>query len=414
MRRWMFLVAALLPLTGSEASDICTQSIVAPAHQRGIVDVTMGGGMAYNRDGTAVVVAPGSSPPYAVTRYSVPSHFTSGDRLLLPSGAPFPARYIAASEDLETLLIEANDVPAADPGDDNGHRDLYVARWDGPSFKRITVTPTGGDSNGDTESGYISADGTRALFVSYATNLAPNAPARGAYLWDEASDGLTLVRHADGQPLTCTGHSAMVPRHFKRDGSLALISCWGSFNGPELFEVDTTTSLASPIPLPPSKPFYLAANDDLTRMLFEDFVDGSGHRQYVLWDRQAARWDVVSARQDGTIPASSPNNFSIDGEGRFVAFLTRGPDIIGADNGNFIRTYVRDMQTGELSVVNGDGYGVPRADVFATLSREGDRMLVRSTWPRLSRLHDESSHGAFSVGNPLRCDPVFWGDGYEP
>ncbi|GIF01965.1 hypothetical protein Ari01nite_94290 [Paractinoplanes rishiriensis] len=60
------------------------------------------------------------------------------------------------------------------PGDTNGVEDIFVQdRWTGVT-RRVSVSGTNGEGDSVSDSAALSADGTRAAFVSYATNLVPN------------------------------------------------------------------------------------------------------------------------------------------------------------------------------------------------------------------------------------------------
>lgn len=413
---WSAMFILLLPSFETSASKGCSQFKIEPTARH--LNVTMGGGLAYDPGLKSVLFAPGSFAPYTVNRIPLPLLGPVTDSLLLPTGNPFPARYLdraGASEDLQTIALEADDVPFADAGDDNGFVDIYLVRWAGPAatFERISMAPTGADSNGNSSSAVISPDGSRVMFSSRANNLAPNSADRGVYIWYKGIKSLSSVKGPDGSALACSGQSIMVARRFSGDGSRALINCWGDVAGPHLWEVDVATASAKVLSPPdPSARYLVDADDELNTLIFFAVPAGGVTQQLYAWARNTGSWELMSKTDLGGVPDQTVNGGWISREGRYVTFHTSATNIIGTNNGNFLRSYVVDRQGGELAVVNGDGNGVPRAKVQAFPARFGDRMLVLTNWPSLSWRYDENSYNLL-VGNPLRCDATIFGDGFE-
>lgn len=71
-------------------------------------------------------------------------------------------RYVAFESPSKTLV----------PGDTGNHRDVFVHDQQSGATERVSVDSSGGEGNGDSEYGSISADGRFVAFSSYATNLA--------------------------------------------------------------------------------------------------------------------------------------------------------------------------------------------------------------------------------------------------
>ena len=59
-------------------------------------------------------------------------------------------------------------------GDNNGKADVFLYDTQQQTTRRVSVTPTGGDPNGDSLTPAISADGSTVAFSSFASNLAAN------------------------------------------------------------------------------------------------------------------------------------------------------------------------------------------------------------------------------------------------
>ena len=78
----------------------------------------------------------------------------------------------------------------------NSHNNVYLYSAATSSLTLISKTPLGLNGNAGSESPSISAEGTRVVFVSYATDLLDGVTFPGysnVFLYDEGTDALTLV-----------------------------------------------------------------------------------------------------------------------------------------------------------------------------------------------------------------------------
>jgi Tol biopolymer transport system component len=90
-------------------------------------------------------------------------------------------RYVAFESDASNLVA----------GDNNGTGDIFVRDLQTNTTRRVSVSSSGGDPNGDSFSPDISADGRFVAFDSWATDLGPPGDLSGAFVRDLAEGSTT-------------------------------------------------------------------------------------------------------------------------------------------------------------------------------------------------------------------------------
>lgn len=105
------------------------------------------------------------------TRVSVAAGGGQGDGHSRASGISADGRRVLFLSDATNLV----------PGDSNGVQDAFVYDRVSKRTTRVTVTASGGQSNGFSNLPAISADGRTVVFESEATNLPPVPDTNGAY-----------------------------------------------------------------------------------------------------------------------------------------------------------------------------------------------------------------------------------------
>lgn len=122
------------------------------------------------------------------------------DHRATPPGASF--RFAGMSDDGSAVALHmSEDVAAA--GDANGQGDGFVWHRSTGALTLVTVSSTGAAGDRQSEPLGLSADGTRVLFTSVATNFAPGAGLTGSalYVRDLTAGTTTLVNVLpDGTP----------------------------------------------------------------------------------------------------------------------------------------------------------------------------------------------------------------------
>jgi Tol biopolymer transport system component len=86
-----------------------------------------------------------------------------------------------------------------------------------------------------------------------------------------------------------------------------------------------------------------------------DVIDSNGARDIFVYDRQLDRTTAVSVRPDGRLLDGASDYPSISGDGRYVAFQSRGST--PSEPGGVWRIFVHDRQTGETRMVSVDPDG---------------------------------------------------------
>ena len=271
----------------------------------------------------------------ATERVSVASDGSESDGGIL--GARQPAinadgRYVAFCSDASDLVA----------GDTNGCDDIFVHDRQTGATERVSVASDG--SEGDYPSTYslaISGDGRYVAFGSQATNLVAGDTNS---TWD-------VFLH-DRQ----TGVTERVS--VASDGSES--------NGPS---------------------YYMSVSGDGRYVAFDsnasDLVAGdtNGDRDTFVHDRQTGATTRVSVASDGSEANGTSWRPSISADGRYVAFDSTAPDLVGGDTNGFTDVFVHDRQTGATVRVSvtGDGGAANGSSFEAAMSADGGDVAFVST-----------------------------------
>jgi Tol biopolymer transport system component len=195
---------------------------------------------------------------------------------------------------------------------------VYVHDREGPSTIRLTVPAAGGDPDGSSASPQISADGTRVVFTSTATNLLPGPGVDAmsdVYVYDLPTSSLVRASVAeDGSPSI-------------EDCRLPVLSA----DGTVVAFVTRATNL-----LPPGLAFIAS-------------------QQVIVRDLAAGTNEFVSAAlgHPDVLPNSSADEPAISGDGRYVAFRSSASNLtneLPRPNGG--QVHVHDRVTGTTTVVS--------------------------------------------------------------
>lgn len=260
---------------------------------------------------------------------SAPSRSTDGQ-----GGCEAPAL-----DDAGDVVAFASSAAGLVDGDTNGTRDVFVHLPDGLLTTRVSVATGGGQAHGHSYDPDLSGDGRLVAFTSAAADLVAGDGngALDVFLHDRLLGTTVRVStRADGGEATGDSDEPALAR----DGlALAFVSA-----APDLVAGDT--------------------NGD--RDVFVKRLD----TQAVL---------LASARDDGTQVRAESNQPAISGDGRFVAFVTKGP-LLPGDGNDKPDVYVRDLVDGtlELASVSGGGAQGNGPSSQPRLSANGQFVLFRS------------------------------------
>ena len=174
-------------LSGAPADSDSTAASISPE----------GDAVAYSSNATNLV--PGDTNGHSdiflydagtgnTTRISVDSqgNEANGDSTIAPFGAvSSKGNYVVFSSQADNLV----------PGDTNGHADIFLYNRQTGTLKRISVSDTGQQANGDSWDAKITKDGLFVTFTSKADNLTPGVKAgtTNVYRYDITRRRIALV-----------------------------------------------------------------------------------------------------------------------------------------------------------------------------------------------------------------------------
>ncbi|MGO8927883.1 MAG: hypothetical protein ACLQU3_13485 [Limisphaerales bacterium] len=204
-----------------------------------------------------------------------------------------------------------NLIPGVPPGGDVYVRDLVtgITVW-ASSGARAAVQATWGQTNASSFNQALSADG---LLVAYEAS--PSGATAGAILRYNLSSGLTDLVHTN----------ATVP--------------WGRYEN--IHDLDMT---------PDGRFIAFVANAN----------DTSGANSCIqLWDAESGISTLVSGDLSNQVPANSVCDWPVlDDSGRFVAFASDAGNLVSNSLTGEYHLYLRDTQTGGISLLDADTNGV--------------------------------------------------------
>jgi Tol biopolymer transport system component len=211
-------------------------------------------------------------------------------------------RYVAFQSDATNLV----------PGDSNGFTDVFVRDTKTGKTRRVSVRTGGGQSNEDSGTATISADGRFVVFGSRATNLV-NGDTNG---FDDI-----FVRDRK------TGTTSRVNRS----------SAGGQANGPAHDPAISATGR------------YVVFDSGASNLVVGD---GNAQDDVFVRDRKTHRTRRVSVSSAGVEGNNWSGYPSISASGRFVVFGGDASNLVAGDGNAVSDTFVRDRETGKTTRVS--------------------------------------------------------------
>ena len=279
-------------------------------------------------------------------------------------------------------------------GDTNGQFDVFLWERSTNQISRISVANDGTQGDGFSSNSSISADGRLITFLSTATNLIPGASTgyHNTYLYDRETKQLSLAIVADdGTPAKdeVVGYISPNGRYVYFTSTATNLGLAGAAGG--IFARDLWTGHTIRIDttidgLPPNASVggwnsitpdgrYAALESEASNLVagdtngiddtfIHDLLTGQTERVSVASDGSQATGDDVSSGIPG-----------ISGDGRFVAFVNGGTNLVPGltRSGN---TFVRDRQMATTELVSYDPSGAPYTVWTEPISISADGRLV--------------------------------------
>lgn len=234
------------------------------------------------------------------------------------------------------------------PGDTNGQPDIFVKDLATGAVTLASQTAGGAQTDGMSVSPLLSADGTKLVFTSAATNLVPG-DANGemdTFFKDLATGQITLVSQAaDGtQPNRLSGGTSL-----SADGTRVV---------------------------------FATAADNLVPNEANDTDD------VFVKDLTTGALTLVSQTAGGVQSNGWSGDARMSGDGTKVVFVSSATNLVPDDTNGLTDVFMKDLTTGEITLVSlspdgQTGSGANWGDA-ATVSFDGSRVAFGSAAPDLS------------------------------
>ncbi len=328
----------------------------------------------------------------SVSRVSVGSRGEQGDGASYdPPGVSADARYVAFLSSATNLV----------PGDTNGVDDVFIKdRRTGA----LTVVSSAADGSFGNAASYgspsVSADGRFVAFRSDASNLVPGDTNKVAdvFVKDVRTGAISRVSVAadgtQGDRLVVHGTAISANGRYVVFPSQATNLVPGDTNGSiDMFVKDTVTGAivranttatgeqSTSYTLMPSitadgrKVAFVAWGDNLVPGDTEDTPD------MFVKDLTTGAITRVNTASDGTVAESQPYGAVISANGQYVAFSSLASNLVRGDTNNYDDVFVKNLRTGRTKRVSMSVFG-RQGDNFSvapSLSADG-RVLAFSSY----------------------------------
>ncbi|MGE9746333.1 hypothetical protein [Bdellovibrio bacteriovorus] len=219
-------------------------------------------------------------------------------------------------------------------GDTNNRTDIFVRDMTLSTTKRVSVHSDGSQSNDISYGAFISADGGAVSFLSYASNLiaADTNSTHDIFVHEMATSTTTRVSVASGGGQV-NGSSSNGT--LSSDGRYVVFSSQGT---------------------------NLAAGDSNNRT------------DVFIHDRQSSTTELVSVSSAGLQADGDSYTPSVSGDGRYVSFRSFGTNLVAADTNGLSDIFLRDRNDGTTKrvSVSGDGTQSNGHSYNPSLSQDGN------------------------------------------
>lgn len=279
--------------------------------------------------------------------------------------------------------------------DTNGRRDLFVKDLATGTVTMVTSASDGTPANGDYYQSTFSADGTKVVFTSGASNLVPGDTngEPDIFVKDLATGALTLVSAAaDGTPANAESTFAAL----SSDGTKVLFATAASTlvpgdtnGGPDLFVKDLATGAVTMVTSAsdgtPGNAFVsgFAFTPDGTKVVFASEADNlvpgdtNGLMDIFIKDIATGETRLMSAAADGTPGNGYSDTFKLSPDGTRLLFYSESDNLVPGDTNGRPDLFVKDLVSGAVTLVasRSDGTVGSSGLVSATFSPDGTKVL---------------------------------------
>jgi len=281
--------------------------------------------------GLAATTSLYAQPTATTTRVSVATGGTQANEGSYRSAISADGRFVAFHSDATNLVN----------GDTNGKKDVFVHDRQTGQTTRVSVTTDGNQADGDSERPFLSADGRYVAFQSDATNLVvgDNNGFQDIFVHDRQTGETTRVSVATG---------GIQANYYSVDASISGDGRYVTFE---------------------------SHADNL------DASDKNASGDIYLHDREEGKTWLVSVEVKQASVHGSSAEGKISADGRYVAFASANPNLIGNDINDKYDIFVRDLQahtTTRVSVAS-NGTQSNLDSFFPSLSENGRYVAFASS-----------------------------------
>lgn len=267
-------------------------------------------------------------------------------------------------------------------GDTNGRRDIFVRDRATASTTRVSVDSVGTESNGNSDTPVISADGRYVVYTTLATNLV-------------ASD---------------TGALQKIIRHDRQSGATELVS------------VGLGASVAN------GNSYVSAISADGSLIAFSSSAsnlvsgDSNARDDIFLRDMLSGTTTRVSVDSLGVQGNGNSSDPSISADGRYVSFFANSSNLVPGDTNLRNDVFLHDRQTGQTTRVSVDPAGRQLTTNFEAnqggqLTPDGSHVAIDTSAVSFDLLTGvASSHRNILLATPALTPPptsAEFADGFE-
>lgn len=318
----------------------------------------------------------------ATERVSLDSRGREGDG---DSGLVGVAGYPAISADGRFVAFPS-DATNLVRGDTNNTTDIFIHDRLTGATERVSVSGSGGESDGFSGGPALSADGRFVAFHSSATNLVPGDDnfSDDVFVHDRLTGTTEIVSvNNTGEE----GNSLSFRPGISADGRFVVFSSSADnlVPDPQLFHqvflrdraLGATERISedaagnegdgtSILPVVSADGRFVAFQTNAANLI----PDGSRESHILVYDRQTGTFERASADSAGNAANALSEHPDITADGRFVTFFSLANNLVPGDTNNRRDVFVRDRQSGTV--------------VRVSVSTDGVEGNSESMWPRIS------------------------------
>jgi len=258
--------------------------------------------------------------------------------------------------------------------DTNEVADIFVRDLLLDQTTRVSIATSGAQANGDSDYPAISADGRYVIFLSSASNLVSGDTNgyRDVFVHDRqnattkrlsiSSAGTAANNHSDMPSISVDGRYVV----FSSNASNLVPD--DSNNQSDVFVYDQLLNTSRRVSLNSSGAQANGASDlpsisgDGRYIAFvswaSNFAGAISRAQIFVRDMKTGETSLVSSTQSGVIGNDVSTNPHISKDGRFVAFQSQSSNLVSGDTNGTSDIFIKDRLTGQLVIVSVNSAGV--------------------------------------------------------